>query len=247
MIRRYLKQDEFWRDEEFLSLSAQIPGPMPGTSLADLFPEVARRWDHSRNGQLTPKIVTPHSNLRVYWICDNGHSHQGIIGDRSRGIGCPFCQHLGSKYTMPCDSLSAMNPDLASQWHPTRNGASTPNTTPPNSSMYVWWICKTDPTHEWQATVSNRNGRMSGCPFCTGKRVDPKSSLAAVCPRLIAEWHPRRNGDLRPEQVTPFSKRKVWWQCSATPQHEWEATVSNRHGRKSGCPHCYTISRARRA
>jgi len=247
MVQCYLKQNKFWKDEEFLTLSAQIPGPMPGTSLVDLFPELVRRWDHSRNGQLTPDKVTPRSNLRVYWICEKGHSHQGTIGDRARGIGCPFCQRLGSKYTLPEDSLSATNPDLASEWHPTQNGDLTPTCMPPNSSKSVWWICSADPTHEWQATVSNRNGRKSGCPYCTGKRVDPKHSLAAVNPRLVAEWHPRRNGNLRSDQVTPFSKRKVWWQCSALPQHEWEATISNRHERKSGCPHCYAKSSAKKS
>jgi len=52
---------------------------------------------------------------------------------------------------------------------------------------------------------------------------------------LRREWHPVRNGELKPEEVLPFSKRMIWWKCKEG--HEWEATAHSRT-RGQGCPFC---------
>ena len=46
-------------------------------------------------------------------------------------------------------------------------------------------------------------------------------SLASQNPDLVNQWHPTKNGDLKPETVRPKSNKKVWWlgKCG----HEWEA------------------------
>ena len=50
----------------------------------------------------------------------------------------------------------------------------------------------------------------------------PGDSLAARRPRLAAEWHPTKNGNLQPSDVTPGMGKRVWWRCSADPDHEWQ-------------------------
>jgi hypothetical protein len=67
-------------------------------------------------------------------------------------------------------------------------------------------------------------------------------SLAAVHPRLIAEWHPRRNRTLEAHGINPGtigarSKRIVWWRRGECG-HDWQGTVASR--RDSGCPACRT-------
>lgn len=57
-----------------------------------------------------------------------------------------------------------------------------------------------------------------------------------VYPHIAREWHPYRNGDLKPIDVMPFSHRKVWWLCKLG--HEWEAAISNRSSRSDGCTIC---------
>jgi len=68
----------------------------------------------------------------------------------------------------------------------------------------------------------------------------PKASqdynLYLLKPNLIMEWHPTRNGNLRPRDVTPGSGKKVWWLCEEG--HEWQAAIYSRN-RGSGCPVCY--------
>jgi hypothetical protein len=64
--------------------------------------------------------------------------------------------------------------------------------------------------------------------------------MAVTHPELAAEWHPAKNGDLTPFDVVAGTRRKLWWICSANPEHEWEATGDNRVRAGSGCPSCGT-------
>ena len=56
-------------------------------------------------------------------------------------------------------------------------------------------------------------------------------------PELMAEWHPTKNEDLNPEDVTHGSNKKAWWLCNNG--HEWEATIGSRL--KNGCPYCSNL------
>lgn len=70
--------------------------PKPGKSLADVYPEVAKFWHPTKNGDLKPTGVTPHANLYVYWICDDGHTTRALINSRASGFTCGEC-HIGTK------------------------------------------------------------------------------------------------------------------------------------------------------
>ena len=57
---------------------------------------------------------------------------------------------------------------------------------------------------------------------------------------LSEEWHPERNGNLKPEMVSCGSHKKVWWKCSEG--HEWRAAVYSRAGtQETGCPVCVGV------
>ena len=63
-----------------------------------------------------------------------------------------------------------------------------------------------------------------------------ENDLATLFPDIAAQWDTERNGSLRPDQITSFSNRKVWWRC--TLGHEWQAIVAARAVENSGCPYC---------
>lgn len=132
-----------------------------------------------------------------------------------------------------CNTLKKANPELASEWHPTKNGKLRPDEVTIGSHKNVWWlgVCG----HEWEAVVKDRV-RGYGCPICAGKRVvKGVNDLKTVNPELAREWHPTKNGKLRPDEVITGSHRKVWWLGSCG--HEWEASIYERAiGR--GCPIC---------
>ncbi|MGH9011310.1 MAG: zinc-ribbon domain-containing protein [Acidimicrobiia bacterium] len=203
--------------------------PTPDRTLAARYPSLAAQWHPDRNGALTPQTVSGKSNRRVWWHCPSGHEWEAKICNRTRGDGCPYCS---GKRPTPERNLAVVHPDLAAQWHPTRNGDVRPNDVNPASATRVWWRCPRG--HEWTAKPETRV-RGVGCPFCAGKRPSPEYNLAVLHPELAAQWHPTRNGHVRPAMVTPHSGRAVWWQCSQG--HEWEAVI-DRRVRQQGCPYC---------
>lgn len=52
---------------------------------------------------------------------------------------------------------------------------------------------------------------------------------------LLKEWHPTKNGMLKPSMISAGSNKKAWWICSKG--HEWQSTVNNRKN-GNGCPEC---------
>lgn len=64
------------------------------------------------------------------------------------------------------------------------------------------------------------------------------NDLASVDPELVTEWDYKKNGNLKPQDISYGNKKKVWWigKCG----HSWEASVLNRH-KGAGCPVCRGI------
>ena len=134
---------------------------------------------------------------------------------------------------MGFNDLQTVNPQLALEWHPTKNGDLTPEMVQEKSGKKVWWLGKCG--HEWQAQIRHRSEGY-GCPYCWGRvPVSGKNDLQSVYPEVAKLWHPTKNGDLNPSRVTKGSEKKVWWlgKCG----HEWQRTVKLMV-KASGCPYC---------
>lgn len=148
--------------------------------------------------------------------------------------GCPVC--TGKLVASGVNDLATLEPEIAAQWHPSKNGDLTPDKVTVFCNKKVWWICEKG--HEYMASVSHRTKSGSGCPYCKGKKVLAGfNDLATTEPELSKEWHPELNGDLTPQTVSSGSNRRVWWQCAEG--HIWNAVVYSRTARRrTGCPAC---------
>lgn len=213
-------------------------------NLAVRCPDLAAQWHPDLNGALRPEDVGPTSRRKAHWTCGTcGHVWAAAIRERAgsslrAGTGCPPCS-LGrrgrTRRRPPAgQSLADLAPDLARQWHPTRNAPVTPadvrlGTPRPKR----WWMC--DAGHEWLATVASRVAQGRGCGFCAGQRATPEHNLAVVDPDMAATWHPRLNGALHPTDVLPTSRKTVHWLCQSG--HTWKQQVSNRI-RSRQCGEC---------
>ena len=143
-------------------------------------------------------------------------------------------------------------PELVTQWHPTKNGDLTPNMFSFSSHKKVWWKCSED--HEWEARIRNRTMNGSGCPFCIKKYITAnadkrkykkwlkKESLYNYCLKnnlqILKQWHPVKNDNSTPTDITIGSSKKVWWKCPVAEDHEWQSNIKNRIMNNSGCPFC---------
>jgi len=208
-------------------------------TLASVLPEVASQWHPTKNGSLTLDQVLAGSSKQFWWKCPNGPDHewQAQLASRANaGRGCPYC---AAHKVSSTNSLAALFPDIAAQWHPTKNGDLTPDKVGAGSAQQVWWQCLNGPDHEWQATLDKRTGEGSGCPYCRGLQVSVTNSLASLFPNIAVEWHPTLNGELTPDNIVAGSNKKFWWKCQKEG-HQWQAVVHSRTAKEnpSGCPYC---------
>lgn len=133
------------------------------------------------------------------------------------------------------NSLAALYPEIAVQWHPGKNGELTPDKVRVETTLRPWWRCGEG--HEWRAKTTARIAGL-GCPVCqeSGTYIRGKNDLETLCPGIAAQWHPEKNGTLRPADVSAQSNRKVWWMCEKG--HEWQAFIQGRVVQNSRCPYC---------
>ena len=192
-----------------------------------------REWDSEKNLPLTPEAVTSGSSRYAFWRCERGHTWRATIYSRSKKDSrCPYCS--GVRVERGVNDLATLAPQLVCQWHPTKNGALTPDQVITGSHRVVWWRCEKG--HEWKAQIKSRTSGC-GCPVCAGRLLLPGvNDLASQFPDLAAQWHPTRNGVLRPEDVLAGSHWKVWWRCERG--HEWKSQILSRTQSNCGCPVC---------
>ena len=210
-------------------------------SLAETHPHLAKQWHPTKNGDLTHYYVTYGSQKKVWWVCDEGHEWKTTVKSRtSQHTGCPGChdkvrgQVFIEAVLSKTGSLAEKHPEIAKQWHPTKNKSLTPHDLTSGSNRKVWWKCEKG--HVWKTTVGNRT-RGTNCPKCRKSRI-----LLEIHPDIANQWHPTKNANLTPANVTAGSRKKVWWVCDK--KHEWKTTVASRtQGR--GCPKCYAEKRKR--
>lgn len=149
------------------------------------------------------------------------------------------------------NTLIEKRPELAKQWHPTKNGDLTPYDVTTGSNSKVWWFLPYDDPKtgkhfdfEWQTSISSRTSMDLGCPYLSGRKICIGfNDLVTTNPELAKEWHPTKNGNLTPYDVTVGSGLKIWWLLPyddpKTGKHfdfEWQARIIDRN-KGNSCPY----------
>lgn len=217
------------------------------SSLATKHPELVSLIDMGKN-QVDPFKISPNSHKKLWWKCEQGHSYEQIIGNKTRqNDGCPYCS---GRYASDGNNLAEAHPELAKEFNADRNGFTAYDITPGSKKM-VWWKCTRE--HEWKISPSGRNrtsgskrktnqvfrigkGKDSGCPFCAGVKVLVGfNDLATTNPTIASQLDVEKTG-FTAKDVTAGSTRYAYWKCAYS--HSWKAVVSSRGKRNSGCPEC---------
>ncbi len=224
-------------------------------SLEYKYPELAKQWHPTLNGEQTPADITPGADVDAWWLLPYDDPETGKHFDfvwqahvyaRKKGSGCPFLRNREA--WKGYNDLEFKYPEIAKEWHPTKNGNLKPDQVVYGATTKVWWLKHIDDPElgpidlEWPARVRDRI-RGKGDPFKKGKRVwVGYNDLAFRRPELVKEWHPVKNGNLKPTDVSYGTNKKVWWLIHIddpeTGPHdiEWQASVAHRASGE-GCPY----------
>lgn len=215
-------------------------------SLAKFYPKIAKEWHPTKNGNLKPFEVAPHCRLKVWWLCPYKHDYPAGIGERTRKkpTGCSVCD---GKRVSPETCIVNLYPELIKEWDWKKNNKINldPYQLTKGDHHKAWWICKYC-EKSYDSVIYNRTVGSKGCKDCGNKRGVKKrikkiikniGSLFEVYPEISKEWHPTKNGNLKPKNVSYGSNKKVFWKCKFG--HVWDTSITNRTGKaKTGCPYC---------
>ena len=126
-------------------------------------PIMMKEWNYERNNSLGffPENFSIGSGQKVWWVCEKGHEYESIINSRKRGSGCPYC--AGKKALRGFNDFESKYPDLAKEWHPTKNNGLLPSQVTYGSGKKVWWQC--DNNHSYLMCPRDK-ARSVLCPVC---------------------------------------------------------------------------------
>lgn len=194
-------------------------------SFSSAHPDLSAEWHPTKNGELTPQTIPSYYASKLWWMCSAGHEWEATPYKRiKKSEGCPTC------CPEITNTFKTRHPEMAAEWHPTKNGELTPDI-PPYYPKKVWWQCVKG--HEWAASPNTRVVKSQGCPACFPSISNPFSS---AYPELAAQWHPTKNGDLTPHTIPRNYGANIWWLCDKG--HQWEATP-NKRKKNSECFQCF--------
>jgi predicted nucleic acid-binding Zn-ribbon protein len=149
-------------------------------SLGTLFPELAKEWHQPSNGNITPFMVKPKSNVAYYWACpDCGEIYPAPPANRIAGSGCASCAGV-KKLTHEEFEHRVLekhpNLILLGKYH--------------NSTEQIKCQCTTC-GQIWDATPQSiTNGK--GCKKCWNKAMaDQKRKTQEVFLEQVKQRHPR--------------------------------------------------------
>lgn len=224
-------------------------------SLAVLRQDLAKEWHPWRNGDLKPEDVTCGSNKKVWWLLVYKDQSTGkvfnfewesSIKNRVNGCGCPYLAKCCNAIYVGFNDLATTHKELCREWHPTKNGDLLPTQVTAGSHKKVWWHLPYDDVvtgkhfdFEWMSVINHRTRGMS-CPFLSSRARDVWpgfNDLATTHPELVKEWNYKKNGELKPTEVSAGSEKIVWWTTIVDNiEYEWKSMVCQRALQGQKCP-----------
>lgn len=214
-------------------------------SLLELKPEIIYMWDNEKNGNLTPDMFTKGSEKVIWLKCTEcGKSYSAKVKDifRKNTTKCIECSYYRLK--KGTNDFKTIYPRLANEYDYEKNKIRFEDLNLGERKNKFFWKCSKC-GYEWKASIDSRINS-NDCPKCasiiganTRKKnlIKKEGSLATNYPELAKEWHPIKNGDLKPEKMTCKNKTIVWWKCSICG-NEWQSSIALRTQGFGRCKKC---------
>jgi len=135
-----------------------------GASIVQTHPILIPMWHENLNKELKPEQFTYGSSKEIWWQCLTNKDHVWLekinVRTKRKSTECKICE-------VEANSLQTNYPDIAAEWHPTRNGSLTPKDVSQAAGQKIWWQCLVNPEHVWRADVRNRTLNKSNCNQCS--------------------------------------------------------------------------------
>ena len=213
------------------SLDLDRVNELKDNAMLKVKPELWIEWDFEKNeGVFDIWEMTKGTTKKPFWICKTcNSSFDASILKRKNGEGCLCCRGYRVNHT---NSLATKNSQLASEWHPTKNGNLTPDDVTCGKNKKVWWLCEKG--HEWEANIRDRNSG-NGCPYCSCRKAwKGESDMWTTNPELASKLLKKEDG----YKYKQNSNKLVDWKCLECGGIIRNKRIPDVKRNGLGCPHC---------
>lgn len=201
--------------------------------------DVLLRWDSKLNN-CKPNEISYSSNKKYYFKCPRGlhESELKIISSITR-------EKEGSLNCNKCNSFAQWGIDnicedfLEKYWDFDKNNKLEINPWEINHGVQkkVWIKCQDKKYHEsYETTCCSFSSQGNRCPYCRGLKVHMLDSLGTLHPKVLLIWSDKNKKS--PYEYTPFSYKKVWFQCSSGSHDDYLRHISSSNTYNFRCPEC---------
>lgn len=192
------------------------------------------RFDEMKNG-CSSKDISYKSNKKFWFKCpENLHeSEQHVIHVITRNADTKIhCNKCNSIAQVVIDKFGESY--LYDHWHES-NENSPWDISYGNSRLKVNIQCMEKNYHIYQQTPQSF-GRGIGCPYCNGKMVHPKDSVAVLNPYILEIWSDKN--ERSPYEYTIKSNKYVWFKCNCGKHEDYYRPLNNAFQYDYQCPEC---------
>ncbi len=131
-------------------------------------PKVKTDVNSQRDHGVTPSQVFPNTNKAYSWVCRYGHRWQASPNSRTSGRGCPYCS--GNLVWVGFNDLATTHPEIAKEWHPSKNGDLSPTQISKGYNKKVWFLCP-NCNNSYDSYIGNKIKGYGKCPYCSSRKT----------------------------------------------------------------------------
>jgi len=205
-------------------------------TLRELNPKAAEMWYYELNGDMTPDNIPGKSGKLAYFQCKKNPKHIfkkkifTMTAPDGSNRGCLYCDGRITIAFPGENDFFTMVPEAKALWDFNKNEGLDPTTLLPGSTVRANFKCSRG--HEFNRQIQN----ITESPYCKICYLED-NNITKTNPELLDWWNYKKNGDVKPEQFTKASCKKVWWECPKC-HFEWQAEIATRVISKGMCPCC---------
>lgn len=133
------------------------------------------------------------------------------------------------------NSLEYLYPELAKEWHPTKNSNITPDLVMAETHDIYYWLCPEG--HTYKASPKNRVRMNSNCPFCSGQKVlRGYNDLETTHPQIALDYDNQKNVR-KSYEISRGCSDFVWLKCHKC-KYEFFYQLNSYVSKGGLCPVC---------
>lgn len=158
-------------------------------------------WNYDLN-DILPTEITRGSAKKIWFNCDKCQDTYPMnLNKKVQGRGCSICSGY---YVTKKNSFGGLYPEIAKEWHPTKNEKLTPYDFSRRSGKKVWWKCR-ECSSDYEMTIDKRvgeKGETNACKVC--------SSNLSFGEKVIYELLDSNEIDFQREVKFKWSENKIY-------------------------------------